>query len=310
MGFFTSILPRWATAPTAQIVEPNEGKKDAGWIAEAPPHDYFNWLLRRTYDCLLQIDAAVSAATASVLVVRDSSGRAQVIDPSVAADIDTMGARDTAIGVETTARTNADTSHANLTNPHSATAAATASRIVLRDASGRAAFADPAADGDAATKGWTDARTWQRVVASADSTCSSAATAVDIAGLTFVCESGKKYLVRAKLYCYVAATTTGMGVSAKGTSAPTTSTRYFEYMHALDTFARVQQFQNGFTDTPTIGLFSSTAADDSSKPQADEFEGYFVTTGAGTFALRLISEIDTSAVTVKVGSYLEWCEVP
>jgi hypothetical protein len=153
MGFFTSILPRWATAPTAQIVEPNEGKKDAGWIAEAPPHDYFNWLLRRTYDCLLQIDAAVSAATASVLVVRDSSGRAQVIDPSVAADIDTMGARDTAIGVETTARTNADSSHANLTNPHSATAAATASRLVLRDASGRAAFADPSAVGDADTMG-------------------------------------------------------------------------------------------------------------------------------------------------------------
>jgi len=46
--------------------------------------------------------------------------------------------------------------HAGLTNPHSATAAATADRLVLRDASGRAAVAAPSAEGDAATKGYVD----------------------------------------------------------------------------------------------------------------------------------------------------------
>lgn len=50
------------------------------------------------------------------------------------------------------------TTHANLTTAHSATAAATASRMVVRDASGRAAFASPAATGDAATKGYVDAK--------------------------------------------------------------------------------------------------------------------------------------------------------
>lgn len=59
---------------------------------------------------------------------------------------------------EASARASADSTHAALTNPHSATAAATASRLVLRDASGRAAFADPSAAGDAATKGYVDGR--------------------------------------------------------------------------------------------------------------------------------------------------------
>ena len=43
--------------------------------------------------------------------------------------------------------------HAGLTNPHSATDAATASRLVLRDAAGRAKFAAPAASGDTLIKG-------------------------------------------------------------------------------------------------------------------------------------------------------------
>lgn len=46
--------------------------------------------------------------------------------------------------------------HAAETSPHEATAAATASRIVVRDSNGRAAFADPSAAADAATKGYVD----------------------------------------------------------------------------------------------------------------------------------------------------------
>ena len=44
------------------------------------------------------------------------------------------------------------TTHGNLTNPHSATAAATASRIILRDAAGRAAVVAPSASTDIALK--------------------------------------------------------------------------------------------------------------------------------------------------------------
>lgn len=46
--------------------------------------------------------------------------------------------------------------HAALTAPHSATSAATASRLALRDASGRLAIADGAASGDAVNKGQLD----------------------------------------------------------------------------------------------------------------------------------------------------------
>lgn len=42
--------------------------------------------------------------------------------------------------------------HNGVTNPHSATSAATASRLVIRDANGRAQFADPASAQDAVTK--------------------------------------------------------------------------------------------------------------------------------------------------------------
>lgn len=64
---------------------------------------------------------------------------------------------DAFIAVEAAARTSADGTHAGLTNPHGATSAATASRIVLRDANGRAQFADPGAAEDAATKAYVDA---------------------------------------------------------------------------------------------------------------------------------------------------------
>jgi hypothetical protein len=47
--------------------------------------------------------------------------------------------------------------HNAVTNPHSATAAATASRLVLRDAAGRTAFADPSAAQDADTLAARDA---------------------------------------------------------------------------------------------------------------------------------------------------------
>jgi hypothetical protein len=47
--------------------------------------------------------------------------------------------------------------HANLTNPHSATSAATANRLMLRDASGRSKVASPSAADDIARKDTVDA---------------------------------------------------------------------------------------------------------------------------------------------------------
>lgn len=57
MGKPTS-TPRWATAANpADIVEPNSGKKDVGWLAnEAPPHGYFNWFWHLVYLWLAFLD--------------------------------------------------------------------------------------------------------------------------------------------------------------------------------------------------------------------------------------------------------------
>lgn len=141
-------LPRWATDVAAPVTpEPTEGKKDLGWaVSEKPPAQYFNWWMKLVYQWIVWVNDAASGIAASVLMVRDAAGRAKVADPAAADDIDTQGARDTAIST-----------HNGVTNPHSATSAATASRLVLRDAAGRAQVADPSAAADIDTKGARDA---------------------------------------------------------------------------------------------------------------------------------------------------------
>lgn len=95
-----------------------------------------------THANLTNPHSAASVATASRLILRDASGRAQVAAPSAAADI---------------ARKDTVDAHADLTNPHSAVSAATANRLVIRDADGRAQVATPAVAADIATKGYVDA---------------------------------------------------------------------------------------------------------------------------------------------------------
>ncbi len=190
----------------------------------------------------------------------------------------------------------------------SCVATATANKIVRRDASGRAQVADPSAAADIATKAYVDGRGWHRVVASAD-TSTTSANGVDITGLSFAAASGKKYLVRARLFCYAGATTSGIGFSAKSTSAPSASAQFFEVTHWSNTPSFDHQRIAVFSDTPAA-CSTTTESTSSSQPQVDGFEGYLVTTGTGTFQLRLGGEVGEGTITVKAGSYLEWCEVP
>jgi hypothetical protein len=94
------------------------------------------------------VASATSTAAVSTLMKRDPDGRAQAISGSATLDIVNVGQ----LGVVAASLS----AHAAATDAHSATSAATASRIVLRDANGRAAFATPSATGDAATKGYVD----------------------------------------------------------------------------------------------------------------------------------------------------------
>jgi len=109
------------------------------------------------------VHGATAAPTAERIIARDTAGRAQVAAPAVAADIARLDTVTTHAGVTTGihgvgastvesaagAQSKVDT-HNSVTNPHSATPAATPERIILRDAAGRAKVAAPAAADDIA----------------------------------------------------------------------------------------------------------------------------------------------------------------
>lgn len=58
-----TILPRWATGGTAQIVEPAEGKKDTGWVpGEQVPAQTLNWWQRYVGDWLAWLNDLTNQA--------------------------------------------------------------------------------------------------------------------------------------------------------------------------------------------------------------------------------------------------------
>lgn len=94
---------------------------------------------------LLTAHGSTAAAIAGRIVQRDANGRTQMADPAVPQDVATAAWTNARIGMEISA-------HAALTNAHGATVLATAGRIIIRDANGRAQVADPVAADDIATR--------------------------------------------------------------------------------------------------------------------------------------------------------------
>ncbi|MDR2697485.1 MAG: hypothetical protein LBB40_03300 [Holophagales bacterium] len=95
------------------------------------------------------------------IVLRDAAGRAQIITPAANDDICNKKYVDDAIGGISGAdvtKAYVD-SHIDADNAHGATSLATASRLVIRDANGRAQVATPSAAADIATKGYVDSVT-------------------------------------------------------------------------------------------------------------------------------------------------------
>ena len=102
-----------------------------------------------THAVITNPHSSTSIATANRLVLRDAAGRAAVVAPSAEGDIALKSN-------VTTVQGNLDT-HAALANPHGAVSAPTASKLMLRDASGRAQVEDPSADKDIVNKQTLDA---------------------------------------------------------------------------------------------------------------------------------------------------------
>ena len=84
-----------ARTPTSHASSHVGGGSDAIAVATVNPGGVAG-LLSAAWATLL--NAATNAATAATLMLRDAAGRAKVADPDVDSDIDTKGARNTAIG--------------------------------------------------------------------------------------------------------------------------------------------------------------------------------------------------------------------
>ena len=134
------------------------------------------------------INTASAVATPGSLMKLDGAGRSQVAGPSAAADI----ANKSYVDAETGKRALTDHSHdasdvvsgtfavarlpivtvsaagamlaADKVKLDNAVAAATASRLVVRDAAGRAQFAEPSAAADVASKGYVDGQVGTRAL--------------------------------------------------------------------------------------------------------------------------------------------------
>ncbi|MDL2268886.1 hypothetical protein LJC71_05025 [Desulfosarcina sp. OttesenSCG-928-A07] len=136
------------------------------------------------------VHGAVSMNTPNKLIIRDANGRARVSGPVYANDIankqyvetavngakitlsdaidgtgtaaEKKGASEKAVSTVNAAVANLNATLSNhtaaTTSVHGAVSAATGNRIVIRDANGRAQFANPNAAQDAATKGWSEGR--------------------------------------------------------------------------------------------------------------------------------------------------------
>ncbi len=56
-----SELPIWATDSGAAVVDPGTAKKQQGWTAEIPPHEFFNFWQNLVYQWVLYLDTQVDA---------------------------------------------------------------------------------------------------------------------------------------------------------------------------------------------------------------------------------------------------------
>lgn len=100
--------------------------------------------------------AMTGALTLIAPTLEEHAARVAEVTAAESAIRTDMDAADTTLGGDISAVDGSLTAHEGTTDPHSATALATPSRIALRDANGRSKFADPSDPADVATKGYVD----------------------------------------------------------------------------------------------------------------------------------------------------------
>jgi hypothetical protein len=127
----------------------------------------------------------------------------------------------------------------------------------------------------------------------------STVTLADITGLSFAVEANKDYFFEAELIFQTAATTTGISLAVNGPASPVSCT--LTGLVSMATLARASwsyHYDNAMT-TPDV-----FAANTNFPASMRGILRNGVT--AGTLILRFASEVASSVVTIKAGSFIRW----
>lgn len=145
---------------------------------------------------------------------------------------------------------------------------------------------------------WYDCVSRHKIVLGADVADSSGAcTTTDITGLSFSVANGQTYRFHAMLQYTAAATTTGAQWTA---TAP--ANNFISLKTTTPTSATTNDTAN--INTSDGGTCSTTSFDTAGNLAT--IDGMVAPTADGVLQLRMASEVDSSAITVKAGSTLEW----
>ncbi|HZA18917.1 MAG TPA: collagen-like protein [Pseudonocardiaceae bacterium] len=163
---------------------------------------------------------------------------------------------------------------------------------------------DPGVKGDTGQTGPTGAAGITRVVLGADVVNANAVanTLQDVTGLGFPVAAGKRYCFSFTVDYTAAAATTGSRWAING---PATTRVSYRSQYTLT--ATSETVNAGLTayNLPAASNLSSVAAGNLAI-----IEGVIAPSAAGTVVARFASEVASSAITAKAGSYVEFAELP
>lgn len=131
----------------------------------------------------------------------------------------------------------------------------------------------------------------------------TANTIADVTGLSFAVTSGLTYRFRAICFFTSAATTTGSRWSINGPAAPTLLIYRSDY--SLSSTSQTVNEGLSTYDAPAASNASSAAT----AANVAEIEGLITPSANGTVIVRFASEVSSSAIVAKAGSFIEYQQV-
>ena len=146
---------------------------------------------------------------------------------------------------------------------------------------------------------------YNRRVAGSDVT-NSATTFADVTGLTAPVEANKHYNFEAHLYHFSAAATTGPRFAVNG---PTMTAMRLQQLITETGSVAAAVMNSNITDITALDTAVATTDGQITTPVLSILSGWINPSAAGTFAIRVASEVATSAITIKVGSWMQLWEV-